>query len=171
MSLVTLSEVRALVKSGLADADFQAVIDREESWLAGRIGALAGARTDTFYPGLTDAPIYLGRRAASVVVTDKAVAVSDIRFASDTGLVRRTSGYWTGPVVVTWTPTDTDVVKRGVIELVRGTLTETGYDSETIGDYAYSRGEARGSRIGVVRSILLRRPAYSTRLRSSMEPA
>ena len=175
MSLVTLGEVRALVETGLTDVDLQAVIDREEGWLAARIGALTGARTDTFSPGLTDTPIYLSRRAASVVVTDNALTVAavDLRFVPNSGMIRRITGAWTGPVAVTYTPTDADVVKRAVIELVRGTLAETGNDAETIGDYSYTRGDAavRLGRLALVRSVLLRRPAYSVRLRSSAEPA
>lgn len=114
MSLVTLSEVRALVETGLIDVDLQAVLDREEGWLAGRIGALTGARTDTCSPGLTDDPIYLSRRAASVVVTDNALAVAaaDLRFVPASGLLRRIAGIWKGPVTVAWTPTDLDTVKR-----------------------------------------------------------
>jgi len=175
MSLVTLGEVRALVETGLTDVDLQAVIDREEGWLAGRIGALSGERTETFSPGRRDTPIYLSRRAASVVVTDDAltVAPADLRFVPESGLIRRITGAWTGPVTVTYTPTDADAVKRVVIELVRGTVTETGSDAETIGDYSYTRGDAavRLSRLALVRSVLLRRPAYAARLRSSAEPA
>jgi hypothetical protein len=175
MSLVTLSEVRALVETSLTDVDLQAVLDREEGWLAARIGALTGARTDTFSPGLTDTPIYLSRRAASVVVTDNAlsVAAADLRFVPESGMVRRITGAWTGPVAVTYTPTDADTVRRAVIELVRGTVTETGSDAESIGDYSYSRGAAvvRLGRLALVRSVLLRRPASSVRLRSSLEPA
>jgi hypothetical protein len=188
MSLVTLGEVRALVETGLTDVDLQAVLDREEGWLAARIGALTGARTDTFSPGLRDTPIYLSRRTASVVVTDNALTVTpaDLRFVPESGLIRRIRGYWfgqplddpmvggwAGPVTVTYTPTDADDVKRAVIELVRGTVAETGNDAETIGDYSYSRGDAavRLGRLAVVRSVLLRRPAYSVRLRSSLEPA
>ena len=175
MSLVTLSEVRALVETSLTDVDLQAVLDREEGWLAARIGPLTGARTETYSPGLTDTPIYLSRRAASVVVTDNALAVAavDLRFVPDSGMVRRISGAWTGRVAVTYTPTDADAVKRAVIELVRGTLSETGNDAESLGDYSYTRGAsgARLSRPALIRSVLLRRPAYSVRLRSSLEPA
>lgn len=174
MSFVSLGEVRALVETGLSDVDLQAVIDREEGWLAARIGALAGARTDTFSPGLTDTPIYLSRRTGSVVVTDNAlpVAAADLRFVPGSGMVRRIAGAWTGPVTVTYAPTDPDTVRRAVIELVRGTLAETGTDAETLGDYSYDRGDAavRLGRLALVRSVLLRRPAYAARLRSSAEP-
>ena len=175
MSVVTLNEVRALVETGLSDVDLQAVVDREEGWLASRIGPLTGARTETFRPTLPDAPIYVPRRTDAVAVTDNGLPVpaGDLWFVPATGLVRRSNVPWTGPVAVTYSPTDGDAVKRAVIELVRGTLAETGSDAETIGDYSYSRGDAvvRLSRLALVRSVLLRRPAYSARLRSSLEPA
>ena len=74
-SLVSIAEVRALINSRLGDVDLQAVIDREEAWLAGRVGPLAGQRTDTFRPGLGDTTLYLRRRAESVVVTDDGVTL------------------------------------------------------------------------------------------------
>ncbi len=191
MSLVMLGEVRALVETGLTDVDLQAVLDREEGWLASRIGPLAGERTEAFRPTLPDAPIYLPRRTDAVTVTDNAVPVpaGDLWFVPATGVIRRINvpwpgpwpwtdaasglGTWTGPVAVTYTPTDADAVTRAVIELVRGTLAETGSDAETIGDYSYSRGAAgaRLGRLALARSVLLRRPAYAMRLRSSAEPA
>ncbi len=171
MSFVAVSEVRALVDTGLDDVNLQDVIDREEGWLAGRIGALTGERTDTYEPGLSDSPVYLPRRAESVVVSDNAVSVADFRFTASSGMVRRTTGYWSGPVTVTWTPSDYEAVQRAVIELVRDTVSETGFESESMGSYSYSRGNSAVRRLSVVRSILLRRPAYSLRLRSSLEPA
>lgn len=182
MSVVTLGEVRALVKSGLSDPDLQAVIDREESWLADRIGALTGERTDTFTPGVGDASLYLRRKTAAVVITDAGVTLdpTDFLFTPSTGQIRRVVGYisarymhvpgaWQGDVTATYTPTDTASVARAVIELVRGTIIETGYESESMGDYSYNRGKV--GRAGLVRSILLRRPAHSLRIRSAMEPA
>ncbi len=189
MSLVMLGEVRSLVETGLTDVDLQAVLDREEGWLASRIGPLTGVRTETFRPVLPDAPIYIPRRTDAVTVTDNAVLVpeTDLWFVPATGLIRRISvpwpgpwtdsasklGTWTGPVAVTYTPTDADVLRHAVIELVRGTLAETGSDAETIGDYSYNRGDAsvRLGRLALARGVLLRRPAYSARLRSSLEPA
>jgi hypothetical protein len=198
-SFVRLSQVRALVRSRLDDSDLQDVIDREESWLATKIGALAGERTDTFHPGTTNTPIYLPRRAESVVVTDAGipVAAADLVFTPSTGCIRRAVidnpwptngpvpfGYsepgvepyyprWNGAVAVTWTPSDGAAVTRAIIELVRGTVGETGMESETIGDYQYTRGARAGalSRPALVRSILLRRPAYSMPLRTVGEPA
>ena len=186
-SFVSLAEVRALVRSRLSDADLQAIIDREEEWLATKIGVLEGSRTDTFRPGVTNTPLYLSRLTDSIRVTDNGVAVtaSDLMFTPSTGCLCRVTGVypwpypppwtwyasWRGDVAVTWTPTDGAAVTAGVINLIRLTTSETGFDSETIGDYSYTRGASAGrvSRAGVVRSILLRRPAYSMSLRSMAE--
>jgi hypothetical protein len=183
----TLAQVKALVRSRLSDDDLQTIIDREEEWLATKIGVLSGARMDTFKPGTTNMPLYLSRRTDSVSVTDDGVAVAatDLLFTPSTGCLRRVAGVypwpypppetwfpsWQGDVAVTWTPTDGAAVTRAIIELVRGTVGETGMESETIGDYQYTRGASasRVSRIGLVRGILLRHQAYSMPLRSAAE--
>jgi hypothetical protein len=188
-SLVTIAEVRALINSRLSDVDLQAVIDREEAWLAGRVGLLKGERTDTFTPGIGDTPLYLRRRAESVVLTDagRTLAASEFLFTPSTGQIRRIwtpdltneppwrQLYlgWQGTVTATYTPADEAAVKRAVIELVRIALNESGYQSEQIGDYAYTKGTGadRPSRAGLARSILVRRPAYSMRIHSAMEPS
>jgi len=187
-SVTSIAEVRALVRSRLSDPDLQVVIDREEAWLAGRVGPLTGERTDTFTPGLGDTPLYLRRRAESVVLTDdgRTLAASEFLFTPSTGMIRRIVGYlsdpprylyvagaWQGTVTATYTPADEADVKLAVIALVRIALNESGYQSETIGDYAYDLGAAtdRPSRAGIARSILVRRPAYSMRIHSAMEPA
>lgn len=186
-SLTSIAEVRALVKSRLTDIDLQAVIDREEAWLAGRVGVLTGERTDTWTPGIGDTPLFLRRRAESVVLTDagRTLAASEFLFTPSTGMIRRIwtpdlqdnppwrQLYlgWQGTVTATYTPSDEAAVKRAVIELVRGTVGETGMDSEGLGDYSYTRGESAGrlSRAGLARGLLIRRPAYSMRLHSAME--
>jgi hypothetical protein len=186
-SHTSIAEVRALVRSRLSDGDLQDLIDREEAWLVGKIGALSGERTDTFRPGTTNTPLYLSRLTDSVSVTDNGavVAAADLLFTPSTGCLRRVTGVypwpypapetwfpsWQGAVAVTWTPTDGAAVTAAVIELVRGTVGETGMDSETIGDYSYTRGASAGrvSRLGLVRGLLLRRQAYSMSLRAVAE--
>lgn len=149
MSLVTPAQVRALVDTDLSDADLADVIAREESALARVIGPLAGERTETAYisthPDTAELPIILRRPTDTVEVTDNGVdATALVRVQADGRRVARTDTLtWTGPVAVTYTPTDELEVERVVIELTRLTLTETGYLSETIGEYSYSRG-ARG---------------------------
>jgi hypothetical protein len=185
-SLVDIAAVRALVRSRLGDVDLQVVIDREEAWLAGRVGPLTGERTDTFVPGLGDTPLYLRRRSESVVMTDagRTLAASEFLFTPSSGMIRRIwtpdladdppwrALYlgWEGTVSATYTPSDQASVERAIIELVRGTVGETGLDAETIGDYSYTRGTSAGrlSRASLARGILVRRPAYSMRIRSAM---
>ena len=179
MPVVTPAMVRALIDTDLLDADLAAVIAREEAALARAIGPLAGARTETAYitwhPANDGLPVVLRRPTAAVTVTDNAVAVAGVTLRGDGRVVERTDGgRWAGPVALTYTPNDTLEVERVVIELVRLTLTETGYLSETIGEYSYQRG-ARGGALNpteaargkLVASLLPHTPPHTMRLESA----
>jgi hypothetical protein len=199
-SLVAPADVRALVPTALVDADLQKVIDREEAALARAIGPLSGARTQTWYIGdpsplwwdqaafpgpnvavwiLSDrrGPLTLLRPTDAVTVTDNGVTVSgsDIRLLRRGTAVERGSGGWNGPVVtVAYTPNDALEVARVVIELCRETLTATGYQSETIGDYSYTKAlrAAAGQadpRHELVRSLMTHLPRNTMRLRTQGE--
>lgn len=63
MSLVSVTDVQALVDTDLTATQLQVVLDREERWLARRIGQLSGERTETFYPRRLKEPLYLRRPA------------------------------------------------------------------------------------------------------------
>lgn len=172
MSLLLLAEARALISTGLGDADLQGVIDREEAWLARRIGALAGSRTQTFHvrtPDL-DGPLSLRRPTSAVTVTDNAVATTAVRLLRDGSVVESTAGAWAGPVAVTYTPNDSEEVRRGIVALVRLAVSDSAYTSETIDDYSYSRGDGAASpaaqREAIVRDLIPRRGPGTIRLRS-----
>lgn len=147
-TFVSAPTVRALVSSRLSDADFAAVIAREEAMLAAEIGSLGGGRTDVFVvTGATASlPARLARTASSVSVTEDNVATTDIRLEPDGRTVTKLAsagwgaGTWSGVVEVTYNPNDSALVTTWVIELVRARLTETGFDSESDGTYTYSRG-------------------------------
>lgn len=139
MSLLTIDRLRAQVETDLADDDLQAVIDDEESWLAARIGPLSGSRAETFYVYDVDRPLRLRRPTTTATVSDDGSAV-DVVVLDNGWSLESTLGAWTGPVEVTYTPSDEAEVRRVVLELVRLALTETGLDSERTGDYSYSRG-------------------------------
>lgn len=153
MSLVTTDQVRALVDTDLSDDDLQAVIDREEASLARVIGPLEGERTQTVYPDqhpeTATLPVILQRPTDAVAVQDNGLALdaTAYRLHPDGRTVERTAtwAWWVGPAAFTYTPNDTLEVERVVIELTRLTVTETGYLSETIGEYTYSRGARGGS--------------------------
>lgn len=163
MSLVTTAEVRGFVEESarLGDVDLQGLIDREESYLAHRVGPLVGPRDETIRWPTVDRPIRLRRPTDAVVVTEGGVTVdgSGLVLLGDGQFVDLVDRYWRGPVVVTYTPTDELDVKRVVLELIRLSLTETPYDGEAIGDYSYSQGSDRGggglqSRGALWRSLL-----------------
>jgi hypothetical protein len=91
------------------------------------------------------APLMLLRPADSAGVVDGSTAVDpqDVRLIRNGTQLERASGGWNGPVVAaTYTPNDRAEVVRVVIALCRLTLGDTGYASETIGDYSYARSES-----------------------------
>ncbi len=145
MALTTVAEVRALVDSDLSDDDLQDVIEREEAWLAQRVGRLAGPRTAVFRNTQRYEVLRLPRPAASIDVASGGNVVtanlSDDGYQIDPGL-----NWWLAPVAVTWTPADEQIVRRGVIELVRLMVTAgDNLASETIGSYTYQKFGAAGS--------------------------
>jgi len=170
MSLLTLAEARALISTSLGDVAFQGVIDREEAWLARRIGALSGARTQTFHVRVADAddPLWLRRPTSAVTVADNGVATTAIRLLRDGTVVEKTTGSWTGPVAVTSTPNDAEEVRRVIVELIRIGVSASAYAAETIGDYSYSRGadSPASQRDALVRDLVPRRGPGTIRLRS-----
>ncbi len=168
-SVVSVDDVRALVASGLTTAQLQAVIDREEAALARRIGPLAGPRTVTYQQG-GGSTLRLQRPARAVSVGEGGIALGSSAFAllSDGRSILRTgASWWSSPTAVTYTPDDLAEVRRVVIELVRLTVNQTGYESEQVaGEYSYKALPA-GEREALIRSLLPRRSGLTSRLMSA----
>lgn len=168
MSLLTIATARAVITTSLTDAALQDVIDREEAWLARRIGPLEGERTETF-------PLAGYRRRQYEVrlkrptdaanlseVTDYGEVVTNVELVHDGWRVARTLGssYFIGPVTVEYTPNDELEVIRVLIELVRlvtvvasGDVTP-GMQSETLGDYQYTLGSGAQSPYSTRRALV-----------------
>lgn len=142
MSLVTIAQVRALIETDLGDSDLQGVVDREEKFLARRIGALSGARSETFHVYGVDRPLELRRPTSAATATDDGTAEA-VRLLGDGWLVESTAGSWDGPVVVTYTPSDEDEVKAVVLELVRIALASSAFTQESWANTSYSKPTMR----------------------------
>lgn len=158
MSLVTVSEVRALVDTDLTDDDLREVIDRAEAEMVAHVGshASSGAVTETVInPG---GVLYLSRPAASITSVTEYWGLS----STVTGSVITTTSYypnltgsylhrlgsdWADRVVVVYVPADDDERRRSVlIELIRLELSPSGMASESMRfadgtSYAYQSGE------------------------------
>lgn len=175
MSLVTPAQVKALVSTSLSDADLQVIIDREEGWLAGLIGALSGERSEVFYPRRGSEHLHLRRPTDSVTVdnngttVDEGDEIGDFRLLYSGTVVELVSADWLssttaltgyGPVSVTYTPNDSDAIETAIIDLLRLRTTDTGYVSERIGQYSYQTAQLPGARERTRRAILesLRKP-------------
>jgi hypothetical protein len=146
--MLTVAEVRARgITLPIDDGYAQDVIDEAEAWLAARIGPLDGPRTEIFTDPYStfgvvshqwySAVFRLHRQTDSVEVTEAAVEVP-VALHGDIYVVRD-EGYWTGPVSVTYTPTDDVLVRGTLFDLLRLGTTETGFESETMGSYSYTR--------------------------------
>ena len=189
MSLVSVADVQDRnLGGGLDDDALQDVIDAAEAFLTRHIGALTGARTETFYPRRGYEPLYLRRTTNAVTVSNNGSAVTagegwgNYRLLYDGSVVSLISAAWLpssagigiGPVTVTYTPNDEALVREAVISLIRVNLAESPYVSERIGDYSYQKPQAVGSlntaRSEIVKSILPKRPFRSERLVSSSNP-
>lgn len=197
-SLVTPAQVKALIPSALTDPQLQDVIDREEATLTRQVTALSGPRTQLYYIGdpatmglwwdtaawtpgtriwiMSDrmGPLGLLRPTDAVAVKDNGVTITDTRLLRQGTLVERSAG-WVGPLVeITYTPNDQLEVVRVVIELCRMTMTETGYQSEKIGDYGYAKhlrpapGEPDPRKV-LYRSLMTHLPKGTMRIRTSSE--
>lgn len=170
MSLVTIAEVRALMETDLGDTPLQGVIDREEDYLRGRIGALSGERTETFYVYGEDRPLELRRPTASVVVEDDGTAEA-IRLVGDGWLVESTVGAWDGPVEATYTPDDEDRVKGVALELIRIALASSAYTQEAWSNTSYSKPTLQATiaaRAALVDTLRRPRSAGSVGVRSAL---
>lgn len=151
MGILTVEELKALVPSSLDDEALQGVIDREEAYLAARIGPLVGERTQRVMFYDEDQPIRLQRPASSVVVSshpDGSDPITGTEVIGGGWRVWRTPLSWPYPTTrasslyAIYTPSDEDEVRRVLIELCRMTIASsasntTGLTSETIGSYSY----------------------------------
>ena len=147
MSLVTVAEARALVNTGLLDADLQVVIDRIEADITSKVGA---PQTDVYATEVVKTlrgegeNLFLPTEIYSVVsiVEDTVTLTADQYQTWGGGVIERLpmGTGWGDRVVVTYKPADDRSVREGVIiDLLRLTLNRTGMKSESIaGEYSYT---------------------------------
>jgi hypothetical protein len=167
--MLTVDRARALITTSLTDDELADVIAREEAWLARRIGPLDGERVETFMPVAAEA-LQLRRPTSGVTVTDDSGSpVVELRGWADVHL--STDGAaWGGTIEVSYTPDDEDEVTRALLTLLRLTVAERAYASESAGvhSYTYDQAMAREMRWEAWRSLLRPGSLSSMRLVSSV---
>ena len=164
MSLVTLADVRALVKTPLTDAQLQDVIDREEAEVTRLIGAPYAAdlelAEDVYARG--EANLYLRRPIETVIaLMDEDGNIytegTDYYVWAAEGRIQRlpVGARWWGRFTVTYTPADDTARRKAVIiELVRLTLERTAMRSESVGgEYSYNAPDWDVQRARLLRSL------------------
>ena len=167
--MLTTDEARALITTSLSDADLADVIEREEAWLARRVGPLDGERVETFVAEAGTETLELQRPASTVEVTDgygDRTADVTVRGWADAVL---TEGVWSGEVEVVYTPADEPEVKRAVLTLVRLAVAESAFASESSQGYSATTDitAQRTARWAAWHGLLRPRKPTTTRLRST----
>lgn len=161
-----------------ADA-LQAAIDREEAWLARRIGQLVGERTESFplaHVWPTTYEVRLRRPTDEVEVLQSGTDISaacELRHDGWRVALVADYAYFAGPLECTYTPNDELEVQGALLELVSlrlGTVGSAGLAGEIMGSYSWTRGAGSSARIrqSLVRGLLEPGHAGSTRLSSSV---
>ena len=168
MSLLTVAEARALLKTGLNDADLQRIIDREEAWVVRNFGAHYVDANTTVVETLTldtaGESLFLRRVAGSLssIVEDGVTLVAaDYRLWAGQGRIERLPAgtKWLPRVVITATYKpydDREQRKEAIIDLARLTLERTAMKSESIaGEYSYTAWEGGwdAERVKVMRRL------------------
>lgn len=167
-SLLTPSQVEALIASGLTPVALQGIIDREEDWLATDpvvgIGQLIGVRTQRIWiiPGSAE-PLLLKRptdefggqgSGGSLVVEDAGVERTDV-ILSGPARIEALNATWAGPFVeAIYAPIDQSSVERALFDLIRLTITASPYQAENSEGHSYTRPqELQDMREAIARSL------------------
>ena len=169
--MLSTAEARALITTSLSDSDLGDVISREEAWLARRIGPLEGERVETFASVSGTEGLRLSRPTDAVTVEDEAGPMTAVEVVGwgDVILDPDSGRGWNGDVQVTYTPSDSEEVKRALVTLLRLTLAESGYASQSAGGYSVATDvDAQAKlRYRAWRSLLRPRQASSLRILGS----
>ncbi|KPL89990.1 hypothetical protein [Herpetosiphon geysericola] len=163
-SLLTLAELRAVVTTGMDNADLQAVIDREEAIMTSRIGAPNdGIASITKIVRGSATNVYLPHRIASVTSVEErdtgayATVASDLyEVWEDGGRIERLYVRWGARVRVVYVPAD-DRPKRkaATIELVRGAIERTAMKKESVAhEYSYEAPDWEYERTRIYRTLV-----------------
>lgn len=163
MSLVSLTDVRALITTALDDMQLQTVIDREETELIARLGPHGENGITLMVSNPSGTTLFLPRQLSSIT------SVSEQAYPGATGVVLDTTQYWydgatlnratglwptNGVITVTGLPIDLARRKSVLIELVRLALEQTAMKSENIaGEYSYTAPEWERTRADLYRRV------------------
>ena len=149
-SLVSPTDVKALINTALSDVDLQKVIDRVEAQVTARIGAPQNDALETQVARTVRGEgcnLFLPTEINSVVtiVEDDVELTEDEYRVWSAGVIERLpiNASWGDRVVVTYKPMD-DRLKRTevIIDLVRLVIEHTAMKSESVaGEYSYTAPE------------------------------
>jgi hypothetical protein len=167
--MLTVDDARALITTSLSDTQLADVIDREEAWLARRIGPLDGQRVETFVSEDGDEVLHLQRPAGPgwAVEDEGGDRTADVRLSGWSDIV---GSAWRSSIAVTYEPVDGPEVTRALVTLVRLTVAETAFTSESAGGYSSATDiqQQRTTRWAAWHGLLRPRRPSTTRIAGSL---
>jgi hypothetical protein len=151
MASVSIDEVRAVVKTGMTDAELGDVIDRAEFELSELCGQpqdseLSVSEVETVYGGTQN--LFMRRKISSItsIVEDDTTLTTDyFRVFPRQGRIVRLplGGVWGDEIVITYVPAENlPLFKQATIDLVRNVISRISLKSESIaGEYSYTAAD------------------------------
>jgi len=145
MTLVTVDEARALIKTQLDDLQLQTMIDRLEAFIVSKVGLPQTVAedvefTETFHGGTRH--LYLARKILSIVTITSdgtSITADEYRLWENEGIIERINGTWGTKIVVVYCPTnDAPLRKQVTIDALRIWIERTSSVSERLGDFSYN---------------------------------
>jgi hypothetical protein len=167
MSLLTVAELRAIVKTSKSDTQLQQVIDREEAEVVARYGPHYDGTAITEACDGGTCSLFLKRRIGSVSSVSEAqslggtaAALTSTQYAvaNEGRVIRLSEGTrWGRSVTVSYIPVDDRPLRKQVlIELVRLALEQTAMKSESVaGEYSYQAPDWEAQRRDLYRRLAL----------------
>lgn len=171
MSVTSVDDVRALVATGLSDANLQALIDRIEADITDAIGAPyvdASTPITETHSGHRGKNLYLKRKIGSVSSITEYATLDDLtgsaltehvdfRVWSGEGRVERIGGGWNAVATVSYVPVDDrSKWKAAVIDAVRLVIARMPMASESVaGELSYTAPHWEAEKRNIMRRLML----------------
>lgn len=164
-TLVSATELKTHVPTGLADAALDRILDDAEEMVIKRHGPLASV-AETRQPARLVDTVYLSRKASSITTvaelvdeTVTALAADDYELVGDRRLRRLDTGtngreFWGDRVVVTYVPED-DTNRRVmvIIDLARLAIEYRAATADSLADYSRSHVDYERERNRILRRL------------------
>jgi hypothetical protein len=157
LTLLTIAEIRALIRTDLDDTQLTSIAAREEAMLVSRLGPHGdGVSAVTATATAAGGDLFLYRPVVSITSVGGTVWASLSTLTLYPAQGRIAGGRWDGAVAVVYIPADDREERRAaLIDLIRLTLERTAMKGESVaGEYSYSAPDWEAERRAIYRRLM-----------------